>query len=310
MESQNFTNHSGQSINGGLAGPGLGVFLIIFFFLSVFGFGLITVAVIILCKVSSVAKILRIFLISLLLSELVVVTLDIIACLLAAVLNFTQLNPPSPSLCRVILLGYNVGIYARLYNLAVFSVVVLMMVRYHKRQFKPLYTILGLMFIWTMPVLLNVYIIVPPIYGVQYFDNVVCFPATVGINPVILNIRYTFTAIVLVVGAIIPIFVSITAPSIGLCFIRKTEESAYKKAITKLTFLLLIGHVNIIGQIAVGLITSYNTAPGVYVVYSMALVSIVSTPIFILLYIEQVRSKLMAFILCASESLKMGTYQN
>ena len=295
---ENCTNCSEWLEDADLAGPVFGGFIIISFLLNLFAFVLITTAGVILLRVNSVAKILRVFLISLLLAELIVVVFNIANCLLGVVLNFSSLSPPGLPLCRFFVWGYVTGTFARLYNLAVFSVVVLLMVRYHRRKFHPVYVIVSLIFTWTVPILLNIYVITPPIYAVQYFDSVACFPAVINTH-VILEVRYTFTAISCIFGGIFPVVISIVAPIIGLCYIRTlVAESAYNKAITTLTFFLVVGHVNIIGQYAVGVFTSYSAVSGVYVVYTLSTVSVISTPIFIMLYLEQVRSQLKKLLFC------------
>ena len=287
----NCTNCSGKLLFSSLSGPGFAVYLIILLIFTVFALGLAILATTLLCKVTSVAKILRILLISLLLSEMIVILFCGSIGIIAVMLNLTSIQPPNLSLCRVILWGYVVGTFTRLFNLAAFSLIVLLIVRYHKRQFKPLTIALCLAFVWIMPVILNLYQMVPPIYEVQYFDGVACFPAPVDAQ-ITKEVRYTFTGLLFMFGGAFPIVISVAAPLIGLCFIRSTAESAYKKAIIKLSFLLLIGHINSIGQFAIGLITSYKSAPGVYIVYGLTIVSVITTPIIIILYLEQVRNKL------------------
>ena len=295
---ENCTNCSERFADHDLAGPVFGGYIIISFFLNLLAFVLITTASIILLRINSVAKVLRVFLVSLLLAELIVVVFNAATSLLGAVLNFTSLPPPGLPLCRFFVWGYVTGTFARLYNLAVFSVVVLLMVRYHRRKFHPAYVIVSLIFTWTVPILLNIYVITPPIYAVQYFDSVACFPA-IARTHVPVEVRYTFAAISCTIGGIVPVVISIVAPIIGLCYIRTVvEESAYNKAITKLTFFLVVGHINIIGQYAVGVFTSYSAVSGVYVVYTLAIVSAISTPIFIMLYLEQVRSQLKKLLFC------------
>ena len=133
---ENYTNCSNCSgANGGLVGTGFGIFFIIILLVNFFAFCLVIVATTTLCRVKSIAKILRIFLISLLQSELVVIPFNVTLATTAALLNFTTLQPPSLVVCRVALWGYNAATFARLFHLAAFSIVVLLIVRYHKRQF-------------------------------------------------------------------------------------------------------------------------------------------------------------------------------
>ena len=284
-----------------LAGPGFGAFLIIMLLVAITVIVLNVTIITALCVAHSVAHLVRIFLINLLVAGMTVALIYILFIPSALVLNFTSLPPPDLGFCRFLAWGYSAGAAARLYCLAGFSIVVMLIVRYNKKELKTIYIVIFLILIWSVPILLNTEILVPPIYAVQYFDNVACFPKMLDAD-IIQEVRYVFTAIWVIFGGLIPLTISIVVPIVVLCYVRRntiTEGSSYNKGIVRFILFLVAGNlVNIIGQAVVILIVYVSEPSGLYLSYSAGLISLIPTPIMILIFLKPVRAQVTKVICC------------
>ena len=287
---ENCTNCSVNDPN--LAGPGFGAFLIILLLLVVTAIVLNVTIITALCVAHSVTKLMRIFLINLLVAGLIVALIEGLFIFSGLSLNFTSLPPPDLGFCRFLVWGYSVGAISRLYCLAGFSIVVLLIVRYNKKEMKTPYIVLFLSLIWCVSILLNTHILVPPIYAVQYYDGVACFPRTLDAD-IIKEVRYVFTAIWVIFGGLTPLTISIVVPIVVLCYVRRhsmTAGSSYNKGIAKFTLFLVAGNlINLVGQTVVTLIVYVSEPPGVYLSYSAGMISLIPTPIMILIFMKPVR---------------------
>ena len=159
-----------------LAGPGFGAFSILMLLVVVTAIVLNVTIITALCVVHSVAKLIRIFLINLLVAGMSLALFGGLFILSGLVFNFTSLPPPDLGFCRFLLWGYSDIADVRVYSLAGFSIVVLLIVRYNKEEMKTPYIVLFLAIIWCVSILCTHEILVPPIYAVQYYDGVACFP--------------------------------------------------------------------------------------------------------------------------------------
>ena len=148
--------------------------------------------------------------------------------------------------------------------------------------------------LWSGAILLHTHILVPPIYAVQYVDGVACLPRIVDAN-IIKPVRYTFTAIWILLGGVTPLVVSIVVLILILCYIRRnhvTQSNGYNKGIAKFALFLVSGNlINLFGQAVVTAIVYSSDAPAVYLSYSIHCVEvtnewmhIIYTFIFALLY--------------------------
>ena len=289
---ENCTNCSVNDPN--LAGPGFGAFLIIGLLLVITAIVLNVTIITALCVAHSVAKLIRIFLMNLLVAGVLSGLIIIAQGLSGLILNFTFLPPPDLGFCRFLVWGYTVEAIARLYCLTGFSIVVLLIVRYNKKEMKTLYIVLFLSLIWCASILLNTHHLVPPIYAVQYYDGVACFPRTLDAD-IIKEVRYVFTAIWVIFGGLTPLTISIVVPIVVLCYVRRNtiaEGSSYNKGIARFTLFLVAGNLmNIIGQTVVALLAYVSEPPGVYLSYSAGMISLIPTPIMILIFMKPVRAQ-------------------
>ena len=297
---ENCTNCSVNDPN--LAGPGFGASLIFGLLLAITVIVLDVTIITALCVAHSVAKLVRIFLINLLVAGVVLALISIGFVLSGLVLNFTTLPPPDLGFCRFLVWGYAVGSIARLYCLSGFSIVVLLIVCYNKKELKTLYIVLFLALIWSVSILLNTHILVPPIYAVQYYDNVACFPRTLDAD-IIKEVRIVFSAIfVILLGVLTPLTISIVVPIVVLCYVRRNtiaEGSSYNKGIAKFTLFLVAGNlINVVGQTGANYSVYVSDPTGVFIVYSAGVISLIPTPIMILIFLKPVRAKLTKVICC------------
>ena len=143
--------------------------------------------------------------------------------------------------------------------------------------------------------------LVPPIFAVQYYDGVACFPRTLDAD-IIKEVRYVFTAIWVIFGGLTPLTISIVVPIVVLCYVRRNtiaEGSSYNKGIAKLTLFLVAGNlINLVGQTVVTLIGYVSEPPGVYLSYSAGMISLIPTPIMILIFMKPVRAQVTKVIFC------------
>ena len=95
-------------------------------------------------------------------------------------------------------------------------------------------------------------ILVPPIFAVQYYDNVACFPKHVRMLTSSIEVRYVFTAIWVIFGGLTPLTISIVIPIVVLCYVKRNtiaEGSSYNKGMAKFTLFLVAGNLmNLVGQ--------------------------------------------------------------
>ena len=298
---ENCTNCS-TSVRPTLAGAGFGAFLILMFLMVVLSTVLNVTIITALCVAKSVARLMRIFLINLLVSGLMVALFSGISILSAIILNFSFLPPPDMEFCRFLIWGFSTGVVSRLYCLSGFSIIVLLIVRYNKKEMKIIYVVLFLSLIWFVSLLLNVHTLIPPIFSVQVFDNVICFPRNLDPN-IIREVRFLFTTIWVIFGGFTPMTISIVIPIVVLCYVRRNtiaEESSYNKGIAKFALFLVCGNlVNIVGQTVVALIGYVSEPPGVYLSNFLALASLIPTPIMILIFMKPVRTTVSKLLCCA-----------
>ena len=254
-----------------------------------------------LCSVRSMAKTLQIFLINLLSAGLATAVIGTTYPLSTLTINWAGIQQPSLPLCRFMVWGYGAGAVTRLFSVAAFSVAVFLVVRYSVKALKLVPIVLTLVLLWSGAILLNIQLLVPPIYAVQYVDEVACFPRTLDAN-IIKPARYTFTAIGILLGGVTPVVISIVVPILVLCYIRQkrvTQSNDYNKGIAKFALFLVSGNlINLFGQAVVAAIVYSSDAPAVYISYGIAMISLLPAPILVVIFLKPVQEKLRAALFC------------
>ena len=256
-----------------------------------------------LCSIKSMAKTLQIFLINLLSAGLATAVTASTYALTALVVNWAEIKEPSLPFCRFAVWAYAVGATARLFNVAAFSVAVLLVVKYSVRALKCAPISLAIILLWSGAILLNTHILVPQVHAMQYVDGVACFPRTADAD-IIKPVRYSFTAIWITFGGVVPVIISIVVPIVVLCYIKRnqvTESRDYNKGIAKFTLFLVSGNlINLFGQAVVSVLVLSSDAPAVYFAYSFGLLSLLPSPVLVIAFLKPVRVKMKVSLFCHS----------
>ena len=257
--------------------------------------------IIALCTARAVAKALRIFLVNLLVSGLLTNTLGILSLLTAVVIEFSGAPPPLPLLCRFNLWLCNISALVRSFSVVGYSIMVLIVVRYGKNM-RLLYIILSLCFVWGLSLLLGTQYLVPQVYAVEFVTGAVCLP--VQDRTIVLEARIFFTALHLIITALLPLVVCIVVPIIVLCYSKKhsiTESGDYGKAATKLGLFLITGSlINSISIIVSSIVVylSVRVDEIIYFVYITGVISLYPAPILTIAFLKPVLDKLKTFLKC------------
>ena len=292
---ENCTNCSVNDPDKG--GPGFGAFYVLALLVVVTAIVLDITIITALCVAHSVNKLMRIFLINLLVAGVIVALISIGFILTSFIPIITSLPPPDLGFCRFLLWGYFVGSIARLYCLAGFSIVVLLIVRYNKKEMKTLYIVVFLALIWCVPILLNTHVLVPRIFAVGY----ACNSRTLDVD-IIAEAYYVFSAILLIFGDLTPLTISIVVPIVVLCYVRRNtiaEGSSYNKGIAKFILFVVAGNlINIVSQLLIFLVVTFLEPQHVYLFHLITAISLIPTPIMILIFMKPVRAQVTKVIRC------------
>ena len=244
---------------------------------------------------SAVPRLLKVLLLNLLTASIISgIVWGIILNLAASVLALSEISDPFDPFCRVSIFLYATSSVMRMFTVATFSVAVFLVLKYGAKPIKNKAIVAVIIGLWCGAICLDIHILIPYVYASQYVGGVACFPHVE--EPVIRQLRYTFTAIWCTFGGVIPLAVCIAVPIICLCYIRHytiVDNAVYKKAMAKLALFLMIGSlINILGQAVPGVITHFTQSQAVYMTYALVVTSLLPTPIVILIFLKPVRDAL------------------
>ena len=284
-----------------LNSPGFMAYSILLAMTTAVAGALIVLTILALLMAASIPRLVRLFLINLLLAGLLVAASLMLMVCTAAVLIAVSTHSPLPRyLCRVYLWGFATGVVARLWNLAAFSFSILAIVRFGKKTINWCTAAVIIPILWLVPMIISLYVILPYVYGAQFVHGVACFPDTN--STIIRQARYAFLATWTIFGGLTPVLVSIIVPIVCLCYISKnivTEGTQYRKAMAKLSLFLVVGgSINFAGQILPALFSFNSAAPGVYLSYGSAVISLLPTPIIIMAYLKPLREQAKKIVTC------------
>ena len=259
--------------------------------------GLVLLTAVAVSLASPVPKIIRVFLVNLLAAGLIVATVCFFTGCISIVLALSDVAEPARVMCALQIWVFGTGAIARLLSLAAFSMIVLRIVRFGKMTMKGVYIALILAFLWITAMLLNIHIALPVVYAVQFVDGVACFPHYGVIHE---GPRYLFIATWIVFGGLTPLGISTVVPSVCLCYIKRhsiTEGADYKRAMAKFALFLVAGNlINLLGQTVPGIIAFFADAAGVYATYTVTVVSLLPTPILVIIFLKPVRMKVVEIL--------------
>ena len=248
---------------------------------------------------SAMPRLLKVLLLNLLTASIISGIVWGVINLYGIVLVLSEISDPFDPICRVGIFLYATSSVLRMFTVATFSVAVFLVVKYGPRPMKSRSIAALVIGLWCGATCLDIHILIPYVWASQYVGGVACFPHTD--EQVIRQLRYTFTAIWCTFGGLIPLAVCTAVPIICLCYIRYhtgSDNDVYKKAMAKLALFLMIGSlINILGQAVPGVITHFSQSQAVYVTYTLVVLSLLPTPIAILIFLKPVRDALKTTII-------------
>ena len=273
---------------------------------TIFTIALIVITITTLCVAHSVAKLVRVFLINLLVARLVNTLFRLCREITTLVLSFVSVPPPPLGFCRFITWGLLTHSVVVLYSLTAFSFIVLLIVRYNKKDIKKVYICILMVVVWTIPVLLTTHILVPQVFAFQYYDGIFCYPKTFGAD-IILEARYSFTAICMVFTTLIPFSTSVAILIAIWCFVRRNttaEGSAFNRRIAKFTLFLLIANSLCVFLKTFCVSVYYELdMTTVYMVLWFGSGLQISAPILVIMFLKPVRDSICSvFCFCCRHS--------
>ena len=294
MNNSNFTNQRDHEF---------GVFGFLLPLMAGVLFSLSLPTIIALCTTRDVAKGLRMYLASALVSGILINISSTLIGLITLVTVFFDVQPPSALLCRFLIWVYNIGQVARSFSVVGFALMVLVVVRYGHKNMKIMYIILSFCIVWGISLLLTVQYQVHQVYAVNFTVGSVCLPVQDG--TIFIEARIFFTVFMLAVITFVPLFVCTGVSIIVFCYLKRhiTGDINYNKTVTKLAMFLLIGNlINSTGSMVISILAYFTTGSGsvalIYCIYVIGLLSLYPTPILILLFLKPVRDKLKTFLKC------------
>ena len=259
--------------------------------------GLLTIT---LLPSTSVAVPVRVLLINLLIASLITAVTSLCTIFKSVTLIIKDNSEPSLPFCRFVIWVFVVALEARLIGLVAFSVMVLKMVTSSMREIGVKWLMCSLVVTWVIALVSGIDNIIPPIYGVKYVGGVACYPADGYPQYIILSLAYFVSWIV--IACFLPLLVCFCIPLATLCYIKRhtiTEGAQYKKAMAKFAAFLITGNVmNVLGQVVPAIVAvTLTDVVGVYLSYTISLLSLIPTPILIVLFLKPIR-KQVARLLC------------
>ena len=241
----------------------------------------------------------RVLLVHLLVVRLISAVTALCYFLNTMVLSLSDGAQASLPFCRFSLWAFSVTSEARLLGLLAFSVTVQRIVTGGTGKLGAKWLILCLIATWVLAVLMRIDTVIPPIYGVQYTGRVACFLTKADPEYQVLALIYLFLWIFL--ACYFPLMVCICVFIRTLCYIKRntiSEGAQYKKAMAKFAAFLITGNViNVLGQVVPTTVTlSVSDVIGVYLAYALYLLSLIPTPILIIVFLKPVRKQLIRLL--------------
>ena len=288
---QNISNSS-DIMNEVSLGPGFTVFIIVLSMLLIAIITIDTFMAITLLLSKSLAIPIRVLLVNLLVASLLSAVISLSAFFKTVILSFSSTAQPSLPFCRFLLWGFYVAVEARILGLVAFSVLVQRIVTRGTRRMGARWLILSLVATWAIATITRIDIIVPPIYGVQYVGGVACFP--VRRNPKYEAIRLSYFFLWVAFACCVPLLVCICVFLYIMNYLKRhtiSEGAQYKKAMSKFAAFLITGNiVNVLGQLVPAIVAlTLSHIMGVYLAYTMYGLSLIPTPILIVVFLKPVR---------------------
>ena len=236
----------------GLDGPVFGVFSLLMALLNLFHCVLTVLTITALCTAQPMSKQLRIFLINISVGVLVMGGTFLTFTLVSVTLVFTEIGLPPLLLCRLLTWLLALGGFVRPLNVSAYSVAVLVIVRFGKKDWRTLYSGVSIAILWLVVMASDTIFLMPSVTVVQYLEGVACYIDSVASFT---EVGIVFSVIQLAFGNVVPLVVSAAIPIHCLHYIRKhciTVDMRYKKVVSRLALFLVTGNtVNLAGNLLI-----------------------------------------------------------
>ena len=304
---ENLTSNISTNSTSGPSGShfnigGLLAFCVIFFVIIFLILVLDIITSVAILIASSVRKPIKVLLLNLLAANILTITGLLLYLASIFALVHMRVENPHTAFCRVMLSIFGIGIVERLFALAAFSIVILAIVMKGLSFINPVLLVISIAVGWTLAIILNLDVSIPSIFYIVYVDNIACFTNFSAVE--LSGLRNAIDAIFIIFGGIIPLIICFVVPIIALCYIRNheiSESGGYTKNLAKFgLFLVASNFINLLGQTLPVLIAYDADILGIYMAVGFAGLSVVPTPILIIMYLELVRKEVQKRLKCQS----------
>ena len=301
MNNSTLLQETERSINS----PGFLAFFTLLAVIAIAAGVMIGFTIVALFKANAVPMPVRLYLINLLIAGLIGALVAIISRTYTVQVIVSSNDPRPRYLCRIYLWALGTLALTRLWSLTAFSLSTLAIIIFSKKTINKWSAAVIVLSLWVVPMLLSLYIMLPYVFEAQFIHGLFCYPDRRKTN-IVVPLRVTFSVIWIVFGSFTPLTVSIIVPIICLCYIRRnivTEGREYRKGMAKFSLFLVVGgSINFFNIIFPSLMTLSSAAPGVYISYGSAVISLLPTPIIIVAFLKPVREQALRFLLCGQLS--------
>lgn len=227
----------------------------------------------------------------------------------SVILSVAKLNEngnimPVDIVCRLFIWLHHVSLAVRLFSLAIYSVAVLLYIRRGKSGVTPPCSALVIAMTWVGALVLSADRLVPQITDYDHVDGVRCLPESGELA----EVRISLLAVWVIFGGLAPSTVCITALIVSVCYLKRRtslEGSTYKKALVRLSFFLFLANVfNILwivlppslALLAENVATATVREVISYLISVISMLSLLTTPIIIVIFMRMVRLKLLTLL--------------
>jgi hypothetical protein len=250
----------------------------------------------------------RIILINMLLGSLCVSFGLALEHLTALSLSIAEYPVPSFDFCHFIVWFLAGSGAVRMIFTAVFSIVVFILVKSSAKAVKEKVLVVVCIVLWITAFFVSAPLLSPVIVGSKFLGKTACAPKnTAGIAHRFAYILY-IPAWGIICG-LVPLGITIVIPLLTVCYLKSRNISgnvAFKKAMAKFSLFLLIGvTISFLGQVVPPLLTAVlfrgptvSTPFVVYAAFILMNLSLIPTPVLILVYLGGARKKLKEIVLC------------
>ena len=223
---------------------------------------------------------------------------------------------PSDFGCRLMYWVIASGGAARLMYMTTFAISVYVLVRFGAKKMKIWVAIVAVVCVWVAVLLPNTAIFSPDVVLINFHDNNTCAAHGTGYKAFIYAFGYT------TVYGLLGFTVSVVCPIVTVWFIRHNTISgdlSLVKAMLKFAVFLILGNIiNFVGQTTPLLFAAFAPAGKDwytlekafgYVEGVFVLLSLVPTPLLILIYFKPVRKRIKRTLCCTCLGLKKAARQ-